>query len=448
MGNGASAGIAAATLAASCDELCTMLRALPADAQAKIRSALDLAAPGLTGDVLLTSNGLSTAELELDFMRIILGRKGVTVTAEELADPEANSKLKTKYSSILRGLKVLVLSEAAFFMDPDVVAEYYEKHKDAFFHLSLSFPPDKIGGFGLPPENITHVTLWEKPWIMTGGACGYAPGVATRAGMDVCGDDVKPYLELLAKVETRYKELKCGTAPKDEEPQLASLLFAESARLNDKYGAQTDEWLRKAVAENDLIINNGGDVVIGNLSHQINRRVSDAIIAAVRSGDVMYVGRSAGTMVAMKSIECSKEVDEVWLSHLSCTESYAKSSQYSAVDLDDVGTDVNVTGALLLCKSALAMRPHFVAKAFSDQVLAMNKAAELEFEKESGKELDDRDVASSKDNFEAAVRLANKVSSSSTQDNPVFLPIWDGQALHCRISSSGEEFFVCGKRMA
>ena len=355
MGNNASStGVAAQVSAASDDDLQKAFACMPADLLAKLRSAL--AGPvGAAGDVLLTSNGLSTAELELDFLRIILGRKGVTVTPEELAEPEANKKLKAKHKSTLEGLKVLVLSEAAFYMDPEVLAGYYTNHKDAFFHLSLSFPPDAIGGFGIPEGNITHVTLWEKPWIVKGGACGHAPGVATRAGLDFCEDDVKPYFELLAKVETRYKELKAGTAPKDEKPQLASLLFAESSRLNDKYGAQADDWLRKAVAENDLIIHNGGDVVMGNLSHQVNRRVADGIIAAVRAGEIMYVGRSAGTMVAMKSIECSKEVDGEWLAHFSCSESYSKSTQYSANDLDDEGTDVNVCGALLLCKSALAM---------------------------------------------------------------------------------------------
>ena len=76
------------------------------------------------------------------------------------------------------------------------------------------------------------------------------------------------------------------------------------------------------------------------------------------------------------------------------------------------------------------------------QVSRKNLLAEAEFEVENaGQDVDDQAVAASGSDLRAAVAVANHVSTSSTQDNPVYMPISDGEALLVTVSPDGSEAF-------
>merc|ERR1712110_201435 len=152
-------------------------------------------------------------------------------------------------------------------------------------------------------------------------------------------------------------------------------LWAESKRLNDAYATQAEAWVSRMVSEHDVIIHNGGDVVMANLSHQCNRRVSDAIASAVRRGNILYMSRSAGTMVAAKTVEMSFEVEPIWLTHFSHPAALRESPHYSGLDLDEEGVKTKVLGGMPVIKSSIAMRPHFDMKSYASDVHAKMLAA-------------------------------------------------------------------------
>ena len=194
---------------------------------------------------------------------------------------------------------------------------------------------------------------------------------------------------------------------------------------------------------------------VGNLSHQINHRASLALTEAVRRGDILWLSRSAGTMMAMKSIEMSAEVSQAKLRELSVgdiafrrTASRAGQDQgYSSEDLDGEGVAVNVLGAVPLIRTCLAMRPHFQRGRWGGEVQKENKEALLEFAAETAAagEIDLMSFAKADSCLEDAVRLANLVSGNQTQDHPVFLPMSDGQALHLHVTRAREVFTSVGQ---
>jgi len=438
-------------------------------------------------------------------MLLMLARKGVTLQPGDAELPPG--ALKSKYLSFFQSLKFLVFSEPTYFMKPVPYGDTTilrwlgweggelraDGELNTFFHHSLRNPLNRPGGFAVPEPNITHVrarvaramrprperrrlircdatlcgaqvSMWDKPWLLTGGKCVYEDS-KLKAG-EICTDaEVAPYLELLAEVRRTYDAIKesertgvlaslsralgFGALPKPGDAPLAKRLWEASKQLNDFYGVHTDKWIKAQLDAHDVVIFNGGDVMMGNLSCQINRRVADTIATHVRAGKILYLGRSAGTMIAMKSVEMSAEVSDDWLAHMSCGESAREGLHYSNNDLDEDGVSSNVLGGMPLIRATVAMRPHFVAGEMGAKVHAKALLAEKEFEKERRREVDDATVARSKDaDLETAVALANQVGTSRTQDNPIFIPMWDGQALHCHVSVLGDETFsAAGARM-
>ena len=171
------------------------------------------------GDALLTSSGLSTPEVELTFLRLVLCRKGVVsrrkfarvVRQAAVRGLNVNQHIKEKYAHQLRSLRVLVLSDPAYFFEKDQLETLGWEAKQeptVFFHRSFMFPTHVCGGFALPEENITHVTLWDKPWILNGGTCLFSEDGLFQSGPECDEDEVNKYVRLLTKVRDRVKQLQ------------------------------------------------------------------------------------------------------------------------------------------------------------------------------------------------------------------------------------------------
>ena len=269
---------------------------------------------------------LAFMRIVLDFKRAVRPRKFDREVLELASNTSANHILKERYARALKSMRVLVLSDAAYFMKPKQLRELgWEAAQEptVFFHRSLTFGFSVCGGFELPSENITHVTLWDKPWLFTGGTCTYngTDFLVPRTAAGVDDADVEEYLTLLKRVAERARELEDPSHSSaqhqphmlgesaygkhharassrnvgHEPPQLASEIYRASWKLDKKYKKLADAWVRGMVTSHDVLAHNGGDVVLGNLSHQVNQRVSDGFVAAVRRGAIVWLSRSAGS---------------------------------------------------------------------------------------------------------------------------------------------------------
>ena len=119
-----------------------------------------LSAPASTswwGEALLTSSGLSSPMIELAFMRIVLSykravrpRKFDREVLELASNTSANLILKERYAPALKSMKVLVLSDPAYFMAPKHLRELgfdATAEPTVFFHRSMTFGFGVCGGF-------------------------------------------------------------------------------------------------------------------------------------------------------------------------------------------------------------------------------------------------------------------------------------------------------------
>jgi len=173
-----------------------------------------------------------------------------------------------------------------------------------------------------------------------------------------------------------------------------------------------------------------------NMAWQCNQVVAGRLVDAVRSNKTVYLGLSASSMVAAKSMEMTGEIEPGWIEAFSAHSKHLNRDHFDENDLDGDGTALNVLGALPLFESPLAMRPHY-SEAWEAEVLKKNLEAEKECEHEAGIEIDDEVVAKSNDGVEAALRLLNLISSAGNkQDNPVFVPLRNGRAFEVNIYSN------------
>lgn len=75
------------------------------------------------GAVYRTSNGCSTPELSVELVRLLLEQAGVACDFDEEAPTfESVDRLVKSHASLLGSLKVLVLNDSAFFMNPTSMA--------------------------------------------------------------------------------------------------------------------------------------------------------------------------------------------------------------------------------------------------------------------------------------------------------------------------------------
>jgi hypothetical protein len=248
------------------------------------------------GRVLLTSDGLSNGYLKNGFLQL-LGKE-----------------------SIPKDLKALVLMDSSRFR---------AETKESF--------TDNLESLGWPKENIDSINLIDKDFIPAKGKVEYTAMVEEAKGL--------------------YDMLMKGESPK-EKPQIVYKLRQESERLNTVHKAELDAFLAK-LETYDLICGNGGDVVIANFALMINPQVTKKMKELIRSGKTAYMGRSAGSMVATKTMRLSGEVTD----------------DFATIFLgDDDGTDSieGAEGGLCVFHAPIAFRPHYTDKQWGNKVKAEN----------------------------------------------------------------------------
>jgi hypothetical protein len=310
---------------------------------------------------------------------------------------------------------------------------------------------------GLPRENISMIQILEKPWLFNraGRLANHDRQEPNVAELDPA--DEKKYYNALKLTQDAYDALKekppkvgAGQAGKKLPGCPASGLSCAdelahvSAALNTKYKDALDRWCEEYIDDADFICGQGGEVVMLNMAWQCNQELAGRLVNAVRGNKTVYLGLSASSMVAAKSMEMTGEIEPGWIEAFSADAKHLNRQHFDATDLDGDGTAVNVLGALPLFESPLAMRPHY-SEAWEAEVLRKNLEAEAECEKEAGIEISDSLVVKSMDGVETALRLLNEISAAGNdQDNPVFVPLRNGKAFEVNFMSNPyrEMFYV------
>jgi hypothetical protein len=374
-----------------------------------------------------------------------LANKGIKMPEVEGTPTwEQVEAIKKTYAEAIATVKVVVMNDTQWFFDGPENEEFTQQKPEMIWDHKM------FHDFGVPLANSTNVELFGKPWLYgdeirdpdchkwgTRHRCAYAA--------DVDKDDGDKWDALIAEADDVYaklqaKELSAATS----SPSLAERWSALSRELDEKYAAKLEAWFQKVMVGADVICGAGGDVVIVNLAYQLNRAVADKMAKLIHDGGPVYVGRSAGTMITAKSMEMTAEVAPGWLENFSDPQTYKHGSMFNANDLDGDGVALSVMGALRLFESPFAMRPHFDVEAHAHLVLEKNKKAEAEFEAETGEEVCDKLVADSHGAdikcLDNAVTLLNQLKKhAANQDNPVFIPLWDGAALGVTVAPPDEE---------
>lgn len=382
----------------------------------------------------ITSSGLASERLVCEYLRVILRRKGVFEAADSHAD---SATLRTKYAETLAKVKVLHINDGNYHKDGDAARQGRKNRVTFFWDLELH---DKCG---VNTSNITQICLYEKPWLFNrdGDEGKYDP--ATPNVSKIRTEDEEAYFQALARTQEVVNVIRGGgrwpvpsgsVSPANELAQV-------SQRLERRHKAALDAWCNRVFDEVDVVVGQGGDVVMLNLALQVNQPFVARLVKAVRSGKVFFASMSASTMVCSKSMEMTGEILPDSLENFSVDAKFLTGG-FDPIDLDGDGIETRVLGALPLFKSPFAMRPHFSA-AWLEKVLAKNKEAEAEFELEMGVEVDDDLVSRSVKGLETALQLLNVISANAAeQDNPVYLPLMDGQAIQCLFLKDKEVFSI------
>jgi len=311
---------------------------------------------------------------------------------------------------------------------------------------------------GVPQSNIQMIQLLEKPWLFNRPArmanCeASSPNVA-----NLDPEDEKAYYAALQLTQDAYNALKedppkegagqagkslpgCPASGKSCADELAEI----STKLNEKYKDALDKWCTENIDTADIIVGQGGEVVMLNMAWQCNQAVASRLVNAVRANGPVYAGLSASTMVAAKSMEMTGEIQPGWIEAFAADKKYLCKTQFDVNDLDGDGIKANVLGALPLLEAPIAMRPHYTP-AWEEQVLQKNIPAEKEFEKETGIEIDDDLVRDSNSGCEVGCELLSMISKKNKdQDRPVFVPIRNGKVIevniHCQQGKVKYEYF-------
>jgi hypothetical protein len=178
---------------------------------------------------------------------------------------------------------------------------------------------------------------------------------------------------------------------------------------------------------------------------QVNPRFAQQLGTAVRDGRVMYASADASTMVCSRSMEMLGEIKPTSLQHFAEDIKYLGAGtdlvESGQLDIDGDGVEPAVVGALPLFKAPFAMRPHYTNEWLEDVIVA-NKKAEAEFEREKGIYIDDNLVGDSGSALGTALQLLTAISANAKdQDNPVYLPLQDDEAMLCVFGLRGAEVF-------
>ncbi|CAK0790704.1 unnamed protein product [Prorocentrum cordatum] len=395
--------------------------------------------------VWITSNGFESETQWVHFIQQLLKRKGVLAPEDESASVTRQA-LVTKYADTIKTLKMTYINDASFHRPEHLMAAGRDRTNPKHWFWWDNGMEDMMG---LPRENIAMIQILEKPWLFNraGRLANHDRSEPNVSELDPA--DEKKYFAALQLTQDAYNALKekppqvgAGQAGKKLPGCPASGLscadeLAEvSSALNEKYKDALDRWCTEYIDGSDFICGQGGEVVMLNMAWQCNQVVAGRLVDAVRSNKTVYLGLSASSMVAAKSMEMTGEIEPGWIEAFSAHSKHLNRDHFDENDLDGDGTALNVLGALPLFESPLAMRPHY-SEAWEAEVLKKNLEAEKECEHEAGIEIDDEVVAKSNDGVEAALRLLNLISSAGNkQDNPVFVPLRNGRAFEVNIYSN------------
>eukprot|EP00930_Biecheleria_cincta_P067701 TRINITY_DN5448_c0_g1_i7.p1 TRINITY_DN5448_c0_g1~~TRINITY_DN5448_c0_g1_i7.p1 ORF type:complete len:450 (-),score=100.02 TRINITY_DN5448_c0_g1_i7:64-1413(-) len=405
----------------------------------------------------LTSTGFVTDSQWARFIKVVLKRRGVLKPEDESLEDRA--ALVNKYAAEIQKLKVTYINDASYHRPTQNMAKgrsgtlkvgekYLGRGEDTWFWWDQGLE-DLMG---VPPENICMVQLLEKPWLFNhperlANTHAHSPN---RKELDP--DDEKKYRAALQLTQDAYDALK-ENPPKVGSGQAgqsmpgcpssglscANELAEISHALNDKYAAAVDDWCTERFDNADIVVGQGGEVVMLNMAWQCNQEIASRLVQAVRTKQTVYAGLSASTMVCAKSMEMTGEIQPGWLEAFAADSKYLSRKEFDAKDLDGDGISANVLGALPMLEAPVALRPHY-CPAWEDQVLAHNLIAEKEFEEENGIEVPDDLVRDSKNGCEVSCRLLTLISKAmKTQDNPVFVPIRNGKVIEVNFTLENGE---------
>jgi len=418
----------------------------------------------------LTSTGFVTEGQWTRFVKIVLKRRGVLELEDEKASV-TRAELVKKYEKFIKKLKVTYINDASYHRPTENMAAGRVGDGKVAENLKLDEDGHCVEGYigrgpgtwfwwdqgledlmGIPPENINMIQLLEKPWLFNRPLRDANMKEATPNVAELDPADQEEYYAALKLTQDAYD------AHKEKEPQVgagqvggslpgcpasglscADELAAISAKLNDKYADALDKWCKENIDTADIIVGQGGEVVMLNMAWQCNQKVASRLVDAVRNNKCVYAGLSASTMVAAKSMEMTGEIQPGWIEAFAADAKYlTRSSHFDMKDLNADGVNLNVLGALPLLEAPIAMRPHYSAS-WEAQVLAKNLLAEKEFEEETGILVDDSLVRSSNKGCEVGCELLTLISKhgSKQQDRPVFVPVRNGKVIEVNIYTSG-----------
>ena len=235
-------------------------------ASIKIAAAVAFEKAGRRGEALLTSSGISAPDIEMIFMFMVLIEKKVIRPREfarELlgiaSKAEANQLLKEKYAQTLSSLRLLVLSDGAYFMTPQQRSDLgwdATEEPTVFFQRQFTFPMNVCGGFEIPEENMTHTALWNKPWLFPGAYHVWDKdasvfSMAEKNGVDL--DDAKAYTSLLSRVHERVQHYNTAGFDDTCEADLITALYKLSEELDEKYSEKLNAWVESGEIHNMLL---------------------------------------------------------------------------------------------------------------------------------------------------------------------------------------------------
>jgi len=465
MGSGASKGVGGFLDATPKKDLVATIKLLDAEQQEKLKEAMDEAGVTQTTHVVptgpiawLTSTGFVSENQWARFIKIMLKRRGVLQDMDTGLDAE-RGYLVDKYADELKKLKVTYINDASHHRptanmvagrvgDAIVGEEFVGRGEGSWFWWDQGLQ-DKMG---IPKENITMIQLLEKPWLFNrpGREANYDKSEPNVENLEPA--DQEKYYTALQFTQDAFNALKekdpkvgAGQAGKDlpgcppSGLSCANELAKVSVELNEKYEDALNTWCDQYIDAADIVVGQGGEVVMLNMAWQCNQKIATRLVDAVRSNKCIYAGLSASTMVCAKSMEMTGEIQPGWIEAFACAKEWLKSAYFDKNDKDGDGTKAFHLGALPLIDSPMAIRPHYNAS-WEKEVLRKNLMAEHEFEKEVGTDIDDEILKKSNQGCEQACKLLTLISNAAKdQDNPVFIPIRNGRVVEVQITPAGPD---------
>lgn len=466
MGAGGSVGANGLIEAQPKKDLVAAIKGMTPESQQKLMECMDLA--GVKGQayeipsgpmVWLTSTGFVTYNQWARFIQVMMKRRAVLQDIDH--GPNIGYQyLVRKYADEIKKLKVTYINDASHHRPTQnmvngragegIVGEggNLGRGEGTWFWWDQGLE-DLMG---IPKENITMIQLFEKPWLFTrpGRDANYDASSPDVDELDP--EDEKAYYAALKHTQDAYDALKQkppqvgagqagGSLPGCPENGLscADNLAQISVALNEKYKAAVDTWCDKYFDAADIVVGQGGEVVMLNMAWQCNQDVATRLVRAVRSNKCIYAALSASTMVCAKSMEMTGEIQPGWIEAFACHKEYLHSEYFDNNDMDDDGTKSCHLGALPIIAAPMAIRPHY-SQAWEEEVVKKNLIAEHEFEEETGYLIDDDIVRNSGMGCEQACKLLTKISNAAKdQDNPVFIPIRNGKVIEVKITPAGSD---------